>query len=435
MPTKGLNMKPMIHCAVLCAFTLSACAARRQAEPTVPATPQAQSSAKPQAAATPARAAIPATRPTGAWYSERVVRVTHGGDEDVFDAVVQQLHSPEVIGQIVQSCGLPADATKYVAVELQDRGNRADVKISVDLSRAPAGTPLAAREVADALVARLKDALRDESQGTAPQERAELERAMADAQKHLQESQLQLQALRQRVRQQTGRADASADAVRQELAKMEEQRQEFQLESEAKAARMAALTENIAKLTKEVDEKVKNDAVAAELEKVVEARQQRVERIKQMVQVGQATAAELDEAMANVAEARARLLDRHGEAAERAGAGTAQEWNRELMAISVDTAELKARLDKLTERLDKFQSVADEVDQLDTQRQAREQAQQAMDQVKEQLAELKRQQQQIRGVRALVVHSEDRAGDRPGESKTGSTRTDIRNVNSKDEDR
>jgi chromosome segregation ATPase len=216
---------------------------------------------------------------------------------------------------------------------------------------------------------------------------------------------------------------------------MEEQRQEFQLESEAKAARMAALTENIAKLTKEVDEKVKNDAVAAELEKVVEARQQRVERIKQMVQVGQATAAELDEAMANVAEARARLMDRHGEAAERAGAGTAQEWNRELMAISVDTAELKARLDKLTERLDKFQSVADEVDQLDTQRQAREQAQQAMDQVKEQLAELKRQQQQIRGVRALVVHSEDRAGDRPGESKTGSTRTDIRNENSKDEDR
>ena len=121
-------MKPLIHCALLSAFTLSACAAHQPA------------AAKPDTMREPASpaAAAPATKPTGTWYSERVIRIIRGGDDhdDVFDAVVQQLHSPAVLESVVKSCGLPADATKYVAVQLDERDNRADVRITVDLHSA-----------------------------------------------------------------------------------------------------------------------------------------------------------------------------------------------------------------------------------------------------------------------------------------------------------
>ena len=243
-----------------------------------------------------------------------------------------------------------------------------------------------------------------------------MDRDLAEAQKQYERSQEQLLQMRQQIRQQTGRAQASSDAIREDLAHLEEQRQELQLDMEAKAARMAALSENIAKLSAQVEQKVKDDAVAAELNKIVDARDKQVQRIQSQVKSGLATDAELSDAIAKLAEARARVLERHAEAAERAGADTVSDWNRELMSLSVDAAEIRARLESLSARLQKMQGVTDQLDELDAARQARDQAHAAMEQAQEQGRDLARQLQSMpisRTPRAIVVRSEDRTGDRP----------------------
>jgi hypothetical protein len=420
-------MKPILHGAFLTAFTLSACAARQPepaAQPIQDAPPIAQRtqpSQQPAQRTAPVVVATPSTTPTGAWYSRRLVRVYHGNNkdmqwtnEDIHETAVAPVHSSEVLQQVVTACGLSADAVKYVTVEMAENNNRTDVEITVDLSRAPSGTPMAAREVADALVARLKQSVANVV-GEAPNDKVvrALEEARAQSQQQLEQATAQLNAMRDRVREQTGRTSASAERMRDEIAQLEDKNQELELELEARAARMAALSKSISKVTAEMEQNVKNDPVSAELQKVVDAREKQVERVKVLVEAGKSEESELNDALSELAEARARVLERRTEAAERAGGASVQEWNRELQALSVDTAELQVRLGNLQERLAKFQSVAGQLDDMEAARHQREEARQMLDHVREQLNELRLHAEGPQRARASVVRSEDRTGDRP----------------------
>ena len=414
-------MNPLLHVTLLSAVTLSACAAQ-QAPPSPPApeTPPAAVAAQPTAPSEPAHpAAPPVSRPSNTWYANRIVRVSYGDDQDTFDAAAQRLRDTKVFDEILAKYGLPQEVGRFISMKTEDHERRADLTITVDLSGAPQGTSRVARELADEFVARLKQFLQSETQEPAQENIEAIQKQRADATAKYEQTRAQLAAIRQQLRAQTGRSDASVDGIRDELSKMEDARQEMQVELDAKAARAQALSQNIAKLTGQVEEKVKNDPVAAELEKVVEARQKQAERIKTLAGQGQANAAELDAAIAEVADARAKLLDRRASAADAAGGDTVSSWNKELMALSVDTAELQARLEKLAARADRYRQVMDQLDQFENLTAARDSLQESLDQLRDRLRELQHEQRATRAPRSLVVHCEDRSGDIPPNARAG----------------
>ena len=92
------------------------------------------------------------------------------------------------------------------------------------------------------------------------------------------------------------------------VTRLEEERQRLELDVMGKTAR-EALEREIAKRSELVEKKAEEDAIAAELQKVVDVRQASVERIKKMVSAAHASETELQEAVGRVAEARAKLLE------------------------------------------------------------------------------------------------------------------------------
>jgi chromosome segregation ATPase len=306
---------------------------------------------------------------------------------------------------------VPAENNAIVVRAVPSDEEATEVEIVVDLSKAPLHTPRVAREVAEDLVQHLRAALKLAAQGEFAGQVERLEAEHQRAVSELDRSRQELAALRQKLRDATGRAEGDADRIRNELSQLEDRREELTLELESRAARMNALSANMSKITKKVEQDVQDDTVAAELQKVVEAREAQVERAKQMVEVGKMSRTEYEDAVARAAEARARLMDRRGEVAERAGRGTLNEWNQELMRLSVDSAELQARLDKLNQRLQSFQAVAPELDHLEALQQTLQEADQTMRETRAHLREMNRQLARMRPARSVVTDSQDKTGE------------------------
>lgn len=380
-------MKSMPHPLLVCILSLSALAAQQPAD-------------------------APSTRPTGAWWSEREIHVPHAGDGEALVQTLQKLNSAAVIEPIVTRYGLGADGARFVTIDMKDSDDRTRLQITVDLSQADLGTPLAAREVADALVASLREMVQSGVPRRAHPAVAKLEQATAEAEAQLKQARDRLNALRQKLREQTGRSEASAERIRDELAQLENHREELELEMEAKAARVTALSENIARTARQIEAKVQNDEVAAELQKVVDSKQRQVEMLSEDNKAGHQNRAELDEAVAQLAEARARLIERRAEALSAAGGETVNEWNKELMGLSVDSAELQVRLQKMSERLARFQQVSGELEELEGALEAREHAAEVVRELRVQLRAV-RIDLSPQSPAAALVRSEDRTSYRP----------------------
>src|SRR5439155_13841700 len=101
------------------------------------------------------------------------------------------------------------------------------------------------------------------------------------------------------------------------LSSLQTQREAVQIDLAAKQARRDALAEQIAKFSDEIRAKVKDDPIANELAKVVEVREAKIKRMQENPSAfGKA---EAEEALAPLAEARAKLLERREQAALAAG--------------------------------------------------------------------------------------------------------------------
>ena len=384
-------------------------AERAAATPDAPA--KVAQPARPAEPEAPAEPVEPVEPPSNTWYARRQVSVSTREDREETRAAVQSVAGVETIREVAAKRGVGADNNAIVVRAVPTDEQAMEVEIVVDLSKAPSNTPRVARELADDLVKRLRLALVREAQGefAGQVERLEAEHQRAVAE--LDRSRQELNALRQKLRDATGRTEADAERIRNELSQLEDRRQELQLELESRAARMNALSENMGQITKRVEQEVRDDTVSAELQKVVEAREAQVERAKQMVEAGKMSRSEYEDAVARAAEARARLMDRRGDVAERAGRGTLSDWNQELMRLSVDSAELQARLDKLNQRLQSFQSIAPQLDHLEELQHTLEDAEQTMRETRAHLREMNRELARMRPARSVVTDSQDKTGE------------------------
>lgn len=212
-----------------------------------------------------------------------------------------------------------------------------------------------------------RDRERDREQAALQRKEAE-RRAMMERDVAAQRAAQAADALRQRRRhlgEKLGRADVSAQQLRQTVLNLEAQREALELDDAGAHARRQALEKAINAAAARAEDSAASDPAVAELKALVKVREAQVARMAELRKAGAVPEAEIDNAQAQLAEARASLAQREREAATARGGDSLAIWNRELVELTVAQAERSARLAYINERLKLLKDSMDEVDELD----------------------------------------------------------------------
>lgn len=252
---------------------------------------------------------------------------------------------------------------QFFSMKTEGHGATMQLTLTVDL---PANAPRpAAREYLDRIVRDLLKYL-DNTRSTGIDRRIKAARDnVAEAEQKLQSTTAQCREVENKLREISGRVDVSPQNLMNAITQLDEEHMKLEIEQAAKLARRTALTKALAESKKDLEQRVKEDAVVAELEKIVDAREMALQRKRQLAEAGQASKEEVAEAEAELAHARVELLERRQQAAERAGADIVSSWNRELMSLSVDENEMLARLEQVSARLQRMRTLLDSLNQLE----------------------------------------------------------------------
>lgn len=192
---------------------------------------------------------------------------------------------------------------------------------------------------------------------------AQLEQAMMTRN----ETAAQLSAVRRQVRDQTGLVEVAPEAIRQMIAKLQEQRESLELDGAGAAGRRKGLDEAVAELSSKLKDRAQADPVADELSKVVEVRQKQLSRLQALKSNAAVSQEEVDTAAANLATARAdvAVAQRKASGSASASAEVLDAWNRQRLELSVSEQERRARLEFIAKRLAAFSAALNRVDQLE----------------------------------------------------------------------
>jgi len=173
-----------------------------------------------------------------------------------------------------------------------------------------------------------------------------------------------LRALQERMRTGSGRFDVSADALESDASRYDKELESLQLESVGAKARRDAIEKAIKEQSDQAKAALHDDPVAAELQKVVDARQEQEKFVAMQTKAGVATQADLTSAQATLAEAEAKLAERKRDAAAAAGAENLAPLNRELASLTIAEDEREAKIEFLKARLDKLRPLLEMTDDL-----------------------------------------------------------------------
>jgi hypothetical protein len=230
-----------------------------------------------------------------------------------------------------------------LSVSASDAGHTLVGALRVTVVNAPEGVSAAAPEFLAEVCQRLERALA--AVGEVDETRVRARLADVDQELSLVHRRFEeLRALEEELREQAGRADLARhriDATSHDLGKT---RASLELKLAGAKAREAALVEQIAKIGRDIDKSLKESAVAAELQKVVEIREKEVVRVQQLVQRGVASSHDLDQPQEDLAHARAALAQYRESASEKVGGGLLAELNKQLVEVAIESAENEAEL-------------------------------------------------------------------------------------------
>ena len=359
-------------------------------------------------ASSPAIAAPPATTqsaPSNTRYSTRMLRVTwHGLEPDdplyVAPAMTDLMNrlAPTVLGGTVNEQG-------WVTVNPIVRANSMDLDIEVDL---PEGVRPAAKELVEQAINETEQSIVQRFDRRFNEEQEPRQDAAARAEQRVRDSERQAAELRSKMRQLAGRADISGKTITDAMTRLEEEKQKLELDQMAKSARRDELEKQIAEQSEKIQKKIESDPIAAELQKVVDARAEKADFANKQAGAGTVSMSEARDAVAQLAEARARLLERKRDAAAEAGGDVLAALNKELLTLSVDLRELQVRLKFVEAHLP---GLRDAMDQLDAWERAEAQLQQARTELakaSEELHTLSRQGGGIRPPTFEILQSTDR---------------------------
>jgi hypothetical protein len=171
--------------------------------------------------------------------------------------------------------------------------------------------------------------------------------ARDEAQKYFEE----LQSRRRDLLKDAGRADLDRERIATEQRELESRLRDPDVRLVALRARQTALTEQIARLTKEVADRAEHDAVVLELAKVVQYREQAGERMRDLQKSGRVPQADVDKLDEQLAQARADVARQRQFAAQAVGGEMLADLNKELVLQAVNVSEAEAERGALAERL------------------------------------------------------------------------------------
>ncbi|MDB5175129.1 MAG: hypothetical protein JWN51_3902 [Phycisphaerales bacterium] len=237
---------------------------------------------------------------------------------------------------------------------------------TVPIARAQVKPPEAeAREAAEK---------REESRMKAVQERVQerlrRERAVAIARNESDQAYEQLLKVQSELRTQTGRADVSPEGLQKAASRLDEEMESLMLDEVGSKARVDALAKTIAEQTNRAKDIAKQDDAAAQLMAVVDVREKQLARVQQLYKSGAAPLAEVQQAEASLAEAKATAAERRRAlVAASAGDGVAV-WNHELLNLSIAEKERQARMAYIAERLKRLSESMPKLEQLQNLREA-----------------------------------------------------------------
>lgn len=323
-------------------------------------------------ALSPPAAADTGTSATQSRYASCIVTVTPGTSATPLDV--------DTIGAIVDSVGVRG---KAVAEVLGLASSPDDGVIGISFSALPEsalddevrdllGTPISGRLVIDyfgeadeyragadallkAITARLAAVI--EEQGTA--QHAALDRRRAVTAEDVKQTQARLAELHQIanvLRAEAGRSDLSREAIAEEVRELESELRESELELASQRARREAIAAQIARIAEHVKSPPSPTETTAALHKIIELREMQAERMRRLLDAGQAPPTEVQQAEVELVMARAELARHLEESAQAAGGGAIAGLNEQLMELSIEAVEVEARQQALKERLEQIRA-------------------------------------------------------------------------------
>lgn len=219
---------------------------------------------------------------------------------------------------------------------------------------------------------------------------------LAEAQHERKELFDMLSDVRQQVRDQTGLLEVNSEAIHQVIGKLQEQREQLELEGAGAAGRRKGLDEALAELSTKLKARAAAaDPVADELAKVVEARQNQLDRVNNLSAQAVVSKEAVDNAKESLAAARAELAAARQKSASNASAEVLDVWNRQRLELTISEQERHAKLDYINKRFGAFSKAQSDIDRMEEVRVHFDQADRAVARAQEEL-EAARQRKELR---------------------------------------
>jgi hypothetical protein len=282
-----------------------------------------------------------------------LVRIATGDERMNEDVLHALLGSQPVAGEARrEALGAGAsrwsiDETLEVIAPPSDTDDACLVRIGVDID-GPDVDRSAAAKLLEAMLPRLERALTAAGEART----AELSRRrdatreeVAQAEKRLEE----VYARRRELCESAGQALLSREEILGQLAELESQARELELDSAARQARRTAVEAHLDQARKRLEERSTRNEIADELRRIVELREQELKRAQDLTSKGAESTSAVNEAQERLVMARIELQRYMQE--QSAGTETLAQLNQELAEMSIAAAEHEARLKLLRERL------------------------------------------------------------------------------------
>jgi hypothetical protein len=202
--------------------------------------------------------------------------------------------------------------------------------------------------------------------------RRHLDQALADerngideAERAREQSRQRLVMIRTQLREITRRVDVSPDSLSAAITRAQDERDRLALDLEGQRVRREAIENTIAQTTKKAQAQIADDRIATELSKLVAKRENDLKRLQQLKAENNVSQAEVDNAEAQIGEARVRLWERQEAINRTTGGDLLADLTRELATLTINSMETEVRLKRLTDTVDRFEKATDLIDAMD----------------------------------------------------------------------
>ena len=171
------------------------------------------------------------------------------------------------------------------------------------------------------------------------------------------------------LRERTGRVDVSQKGLEGYANQLQSELDLLTLQEIGSHARSRALEDAVAEQMAVAEKRSRDDSVVEELQKLAEAREKQLQFVEQEHKNGVGTASALQDAIAALADARAKVAERRQTVVSNAGGDIVSSLKRELLNLNIDTHERQAKMEFLQKELARIKPGLEQSRELDLQEQ------------------------------------------------------------------